>query len=807
MSAFSNMKISTKVFGGFGITLILLLVIAIVGYSGLINTGDNFTRYRALAVQTNEAGRVQANLLETRLQVKNFIINASEDNIKNVKERAQATLDLIEELKARVRGEPERLKIVEEKEIAMQQYLAAFDEVTKKQAEHNELYENYLNKLGYEMERGLYGVMESAYADGDAEAAYLAGTTLRLLMLGRLNVVKFLIENDQPSFDKAIADFNEMRESAKTLRNNLVNAERRALTDGVLGNLDTYQNAFVDIHKVILSRNDVIDKTLDIIGPQIASDIEDLKLAVKEEQDTLGPQATAAVKQATRTTLIVSIVGVGFAVLAAWLIGMGVSRPIRSMTEAMIDLAEGNKQTEIPSTDLKNEIGDMANAVLVFKENMIKADELAEQQRQDEIAKQKEAERVRKLIQEFELTVVQVLDNLSSADQSMTKIAGHVLDNATSTKERSTSVSAAAEQATQNVETVSSAAEELAASISEISRQVLQANSVSDKAVEESKHTSEEIRILEENVSKITEIVNLINDIADQTNLLALNATIEAARAGEAGKGFAVVASEVKNLANQTSKATEEIGAQIASVQNSTSQAVKAIDGISRVITEVSEISSSISAAVEEQSSATQEIARNVEEAATGTQSVSGSIVDVLHAAEESEHSANEISESSRLMSEESDRLREKVASFLQAVQGDDVSSAEILPWKDEYEFGVEVVDKEHKHLIEMINEVYRAIKANDADHLTGQVFDNLYNAFDKHFSSEQSYMEAKGYQGVDSHKKDHDAFLKRILELKADIEKGQVSEALKLLSALAKWWVNHHDGEDRKLADFAKRN
>ncbi|WP_299381223.1 methyl-accepting chemotaxis protein, partial [uncultured Kiloniella sp.] len=221
-------------------------------------------------------------------------------------------------------------------------------------------------------------------------------------------------------------------------------------------------------------------------------------------------------------------------------------------------------------------------------------------------------------------------------------------------------------------------AEELSASITEISRQVAQSNSVSNNAVSEANKTSEQIKILEENVSQISAVVSLINDIAEQTNLLALNATIEAARAGDAGKGFAVVASEVKNLASQTAKATEEISTQIAEVQSSTDGAVGAINSISEIIGTINEVSASISAAVEEQGAATSEIARNVEEAARGTESVSSSIQDVLHAAEQSSTAAQTITEASNGLSQQTNELRNEVSAFLNEVQdgGDDSSNA-----------------------------------------------------------------------------------------------------------------------------------
>jgi len=261
--------------------------------------------------------------------------------------------------------------------------------------------------------------------------------------------------------------------------------------------------------------------------------------------------------------------------------------------------------------------------------------------------------------------VSEVVGIVSSSSEELQSTAQSMAATAEETSRQSQSVAAAAEEATTNVQTVAAAAEEMAKSIEEIGRQVTQSSTIAGRAVDEANRTNTSVEGLAEAAQKIGEVVELISDIASQTNLLALNATIEAARAGDAGKGFAVVASEVKSLANQTAKATEEIAAQIAGMQEATKGTVDAIKGISNTIGEISEIASAIASAVEEQSAATQEISRNVQEAATGTQDVSANITSVNDAATETGKSAGDVLTAAQELSKQGDRLREEIEKFI----------------------------------------------------------------------------------------------------------------------------------------------
>ncbi|CCQ73308.1 methyl-accepting chemotaxis protein [Magnetospira sp. QH-2] len=344
--------------------------------------------------------------------------------------------------------------------------------------------------------------------------------------------------------------------------------------------------------------------------------------------------------------------------------------PLRGMTAAMGRLAEGKLHILIPGSGRSDEIGAMAGAVEVFKQNAQRVRDMEEEQATTRAAAEAEQrEMMKEVADDFEASVGSVVEVVAAASQDMRDSALSMRQAAETALQQTEQATIAAQDADSNVETVAAAADQLTGAITEISSQVAQSAAIANSAVEEARLTTDKIHGLAQSAQSIDEVVGLITDIAEQTNLLALNATIEAARAGVAGKGFAVVASEVKNLANQTAHATEDIAEQVGAIQASTRESVEAIETIARVIADIAEISTNIAAAVEQQGVATQEIARNVDEASDRTTEVSTNIGDVRHIVEDTGRAAADVSEGAAQLSQQAEKLRHEVSNFLAQVR------------------------------------------------------------------------------------------------------------------------------------------
>jgi methyl-accepting chemotaxis protein len=664
----SNIPITKKLGLGFGSVLILLILIAGLGIYSLNISKSYFTDYRQLSRENDTLGDISYQVLMARMGVKDFIISGSQDNIEKVRDRVQRAQQDKEKY-GQITENEEFARTFEGVEERMVQYSSIFETVTKLQAQRDALITDTFNPTGTDIRKIISEIAASAYRDQDVTAAYHAGLVQEKLLLARVYGQRFLLDNRPTLKDRAMLELAEMSTNIETLLTHLQNPTRRALAFEASEKTKLYSATFENIAAIIYERNDLMQNNLDVIGPEMVEITHGIDDLITAQQDTLGPQAAALLEKMQIVTIILAILSVIAGTTAAIILAGMISKPIKSMTQAMRKLADGNIKVTIPGIGRGDEIGAMAGAVQIFKDNAIERERLEAEQEADQQAKEVRQKRIEELVADFDTQVSSSINVMSSAATELDSTAQLMSSAANDSNRLATEVASASEEASTNVQSVASAATELEASITEINQQINKSREIAQKASGEAHGSKTTIEGLVKQADSISKVIELINDIAEQTNLLALNATIEAARAGDAGKGFAVVASEVKELASQTAKATEEISAQIQSMQTATGEAAEGIVSVSSIIEQMNEIASAIAAAMEEQSSSTREIARNVQQAAAGTSQVTQNIDGVSRSASETGSASSEVLSAAQELSRNSESIRTNVENFLAGIR------------------------------------------------------------------------------------------------------------------------------------------
>ena len=668
MTAWNNLKIGTRLAAGIGLLLLLLIGVAGAAYIGMTGAKTSFGEYRQYARETKTAANWNGDLLALRLNVKNFLIEGTEAARQKTEAAVTVLTDEIAQEKS-VFVEPAHASAVEEIGTLAAQYDQTFDKVAVLQAGVGAAVKA-MSEIGPKMYDDFDKIVTLAKTAGNTEMAVSAADARRNVLLMRLYNVKFQIDNSQDEADQMLKFGAALTAAMSTLTEQVQDEAGRKTVAEAAGLAKSYLEEFEKLRAGTIARNDLVNGTLNKIGPTVSDKLQTIVDEAIKAQDELGPRAAHAMDQNIMTALVVAGIAILIGIAVGFFVARGISKPVVAMTVAMRTLAGGNKQTEIPAQGRKDEIGEMAGAVQVFKDNMIEADRLrAEQEATKTRVEAERRQAMLDLASRFEGTVGGIVNGVNSAATELQATAQSMSATAEQTTRQSTLVAAASEETTQNVQTVASATEELSASIGEITSQVTESTRIVGEAVTQANDTNAKVQGLAEAAQRIGDVVRLINDIAGQTNLLALNATIEAARAGESGKGFAVVASEVKILANQTAKATEEIASQVRTIQEATATSAEAIGSITKTIGRVSEISTAIASAVEEQGAATQEISRNVQQAAQGTQEVSANISGVTQAAQQTGAAAAEVLTASTELGKNGVLLQNQVEEFLRTVR------------------------------------------------------------------------------------------------------------------------------------------
>jgi methyl-accepting chemotaxis protein len=652
-----------RIYLGFGTLMALGLAVAAFGVWQLSTVSGQVGRLTQVSentVRMLEVGKLLETIRRAGLRYKTV---GGDDPIKELTDSQSAATDLLA-AGAKAARLDERRRVYEEVRGSLGAYRAKFDSLvqtgTKMRDDRKALFAG-----GDELTAATARAVDAARATGEPGLAAHAASVEAKILLVRVANWRFLATVDPKGPDTFRVNVQNAKNAIGELEKDPSSGPVQPLLAGVKTALGAYVASFEDLSSGILKSEALFEGEMVPLIVEMQKRLAAVKVAQVAELGNTKTATEETIATSSLTQEALAVVALVLGAALAFTIGRSIARPVIGMTSAMGRLAAGDKAVVIPAKGNRDEIGEMAEAVEVFRQGMIKADELTAAARDESARQERRTKAVDGFIAAFDTSVTSMLGSLGSAAAEMQASSETMRATADESSQQSAAVAAAADQALANVQTVAAASEELSASITEISRQVAHSASIAGRAVEDAGRTDVTVRSLADAATKIGDVVKLISGIASQTNLLALNATIEAARAGEMGKGFAVVATEVKSLANQTAQATEEISAQITAMQAITEQAVTAIREIGGTIGQMNEISTSVASAVEEQGAATQEITRNTQEAAKGTAEVTANIAGVSQGASETGAAAEQVLTAAGGLGRQAEALRGEVDHFL----------------------------------------------------------------------------------------------------------------------------------------------
>jgi methyl-accepting chemotaxis protein len=664
-----QLKVRTRLYLGFLALIVVALVLAGAGFWGIGHLGQGVAKLEAVGANVQRVLTAEVLLETIRHDQVSYMLDNDAAAVAEMTAAQTTAKDVLAASAANTRS-AERLAIYKDVSARLAEQTtgsAKLVELGKTASEAR----GRLLPGGDALTAATDKMMEISRASDDPVVETAAGKAERGVLLTRVNNWRFLATRDKAGPDKFRAAADQAGQALEALDglDRGASAALRPMIAPVRVALAAYRKDFEIASTAILAQSTLYTGTVTPIITGMQTELGKAKDSLLRDAATTGDQALESVSFGSMVQLTLAAAGLALGLVLAFFIARGILRPLMGMTTAMTRMAAGDLTVEIPARGATDEIGDMARAVEVFKQNGVEANRLRAEQETGQRHQIERGQKIEATIGNFEKLIAEVVNAVSSSATELQATAQSMAATSEETARQSTTVAAASEEATRSVQSVASTTEELFASVREIGEQVSQAGTVIQEAVRQAIQSNEQVQGLTSTAEKIGDVVKIISDIAGQTNLLALNATIEAARAGDAGKGVAVVASEVKALATQTAKATQEIATQIKAIQEATQIAAHSIHGVTETIGKVNETAVAIASAVEEQGVATREISRNVAQAAQGTQEVSGNISGVSEAAQQTGAAATQVLASAGELSRNGEMLKARVETFLRDVR------------------------------------------------------------------------------------------------------------------------------------------
>jgi methyl-accepting chemotaxis protein len=664
--SFLNLRIRGRLYGGFGALVLFCAALAGFAVWQLSGIHDQVGSMTVQSKNTIRVGQMSAELQAIRRAILRYNFDHDEASYAEAEKRLTETSEFLDLAIKETRSEERRAiyKEVQQDVAELKLKRVALGDAVRQLVAGRDLLFTDGDKMAADVQKFVDAAQKTDFA-------HSANALEAKVLLVRIANWRLLATRDPKGVATFKTNVGKAEQQISELEKGSLPQELAALLMPVKAGVAKYSQAFEKASSSLLLGDELYYKAVTPLTKSAVDKIENVRSSIEKAFGNTTTETNDRIGSTITTQEMVAGAAVLIGLLIAFFIARGIIGPLSGLTSGMKQLAGGNFGVVLPGLDRKDEVGDMAQAVETFK---VKAEEKARDEAEAKVkqdlaaAKQRRADMI-KLADGFESAVGEIIETVSSASTELEASAGTLTKTAERAQQITTTVAAASEEASTNVQSVASATEEMSSSVNEISRQVQESARMANEAVDQARKTNDRVGELSKAAARIGDVVELINTIAGQTNLLALNATIEAARAGEAGRGFAVVASEVKALAEQTAKATGEIGHQIAGIQSATQESVNAIKEISGTIEKLSEISSTIAAAVEEQGAATQEISRNVQQAAQGTQQVSANITDVQRGASETGSASSQVLSAAKSLSSDSNRLKLEVGKFLNTVR------------------------------------------------------------------------------------------------------------------------------------------
>lgn len=618
-----------KIVLGFLLMLLLIGCVSAVSFLALQQSSEGFDLYRRMARNSNLIGQIQAHMFKVEMNVKDYIISGDQKELTHYENDVSTMKEIISRAIQNIQNQ-ERAAETEHVQTAHQEYDAVFRKITEFIRKRNRLVKEILDSNGPLMEKNLTFLMEAADKENNSHAVFYTATALRHLMLGRLNMAKFLDSNAVEDSERAKSEFASLKQRIRLLEQQIENTEQEKILNLVRESAEIYTETFDEVVAAVIERNRYIQNDLIRSGRNMNQKIEDVKLSYIKDQDRIGPEL---VKNNSRSLSLIGAIALlslltGF--FLSFYISSRITGPLNRVLLRMKDISEGEGDLTLRlNAESKDEIGELAKAFNAFAEKLQK---IIRQVAGNTETLALASGDLKDISEKLGRSAGEMSTRSAEVSAGTEEMSVNISNMASATEEMSANaqnVSATSEQMSHNMDSVASAIEEMSVSIRDIAGNAGEGAKISAKARDMADTATAAMQTLGEAAGEIGEITEVIRRIAEQTNLLALNATIEAASAGDAGRGFAVVANEIKELAGQSAQAAENIAKQISGVQKNMGNSVNIINDISQIISKVNDAVTMISASVEQLAGASEDISANVSEAGAGVNNIAQSIAEV----------------------------------------------------------------------------------------------------------------------------------------------------------------------------------